>query len=172
MQMGTYTKIFLQFPSSSSGSFFWETTTPSAQYFLYSDPIERGWYPVWQSLTAPGFLPGSGIFFVTVVYSQSYRVENEPNDDVTKAEVLEVLYTMFGKENVPDPIDFMYPRWSTEPWAMGSYSNWPPGYSIETHQNLRANLGRLWFAGEATSAEYYGFLQGMYHLFYYSLSPA
>ena len=172
MQMGTYTKIFLQFPPSSSGSFFWETTTPSAQYFLYADPIERGWYPVWQSLTAPGFLPGSGIFFVTVVYSQSYRVENEPNDDVTKQEVLEVLYTMFGKENVPDPIDFMYPRWSTEPWAMGSYSNWPPGYSIETHQNLRANLGRLWFAGEATSAEYYGFLQGMYHLSYYSPFPA
>jgi polyamine oxidase len=28
------------------------------------------------------------------------------------------------------------------------------------HQNLRANVGRLWFAGEATHAEYYGFLQG------------
>ena len=28
------------------------------------------------------------------------------------------------------------------------------------HQNLRANVGRVWFAGEATSAEYYGFLHG------------
>ena len=28
------------------------------------------------------------------------------------------------------------------------------------HQNLRSNLGRLFFAGEATSTEYYGFLQG------------
>ena len=28
------------------------------------------------------------------------------------------------------------------------------------HQNLRANVGRLWFAGEAMHAEYYGFLQG------------
>jgi len=72
-----------------------------------------------------------------------------------------VLKEMFGAD-IPDPIDFMYPRWSTEPWAYGSYSNWPPGLSIETHQNLRANLGRLWFAGEATSAEYYGFLQGAY----------
>lgn len=68
---------------------------------------------------------------------------------------------MFGTD-IPDPIDFMYPRWSTEPWAYGSYSNWPPGLSIETHQNLRANLGRLWFAGEATSAEYFGFLQGIF----------
>ena len=30
------------------------------------------------------------------------------------------------------------------------------------HQNLRANVGRLWFAGEATSAEYFGFLHGAY----------
>lgn len=28
------------------------------------------------------------------------------------------------------------------------------------HENLRANVNRLWFAGEATSAEYFGFLHG------------
>lgn len=32
--------------------------------------------------------------------------------------------------------------------------------TLEKHQNLRANVDRLWFAGEATSAEYFGFLQG------------
>lgn len=32
--------------------------------------------------------------------------------------------------------------------------------TLEKHQNLRANVDRLWFAGEATSAEYYGFLHG------------
>ena len=32
--------------------------------------------------------------------------------------------------------------------------------SLQKHQNLRANLDRLWFAGEANSAEYFGFLQG------------
>ena len=32
--------------------------------------------------------------------------------------------------------------------------------TLEKHQNLRANVGRLWFAGEATSAEFFGFLQG------------
>jgi polyamine oxidase len=32
--------------------------------------------------------------------------------------------------------------------------------TLEKHQNLRANVGRLWFAGEANSAEYFGFLQG------------
>jgi polyamine oxidase len=160
MQMGTYTKIFFQFPPSADGTYFWDSSSLGTQFFLYADPIERGWYPVFQSLTAPDFIPESGIFFVTIVYSQSYRAEQQA-DDVTKDEVLKVLRSMFGEGNVPDPLDFMYPRWSLEPWAMGSYSNWPAGMSIETHQNLRANLGRLWFAGEANSVEYYGFLQGM-----------
>lgn len=32
--------------------------------------------------------------------------------------------------------------------------------TLEKHQNLRANVGRLWFAGEGTSAEYFGFMHG------------
>lgn len=151
--MGTYTKIFLQFPPDRV---FWNT---SYQFFLYADPRERGYYPVFQSLDGEGFLPGSGIIFVTVVQTQSYVVEAQ-DDEITKEEVLDVLRSMFGAENVPEPIAFMYPRWSLEPWAYGSYSNWPPGTTLEMHQNLRANVGRLYFAGEATSAEYFGFLHG------------
>ncbi|KAI4253438.1 MAG: hypothetical protein L6R42_007581, partial [Xanthoria sp. 1 TBL-2021] len=82
------------------------------------------------------------------------------DDQITKDQVLAVLRNMFGAENVPEPIAFMYPRWSLEPWAYGSYSNWPPGTTLEMHQNLRANVGRLYFAGEATSAQYFGFLHG------------
>lgn len=44
--------------------------------------------------------------------------------------------------------------------SFGSYSNWPVGMTLEKHQNLRANVDRLWFAGEANSAQYYGFLHG------------
>lgn len=151
--MGTYTKIFLQFPADQV---FWNT---SYQFFLYADPHERGYYPVFQSLDGEGFLPGSGIIFVTVVQSQSYVVEAQ-DDEETKDEVLAVLRNMFGAENVPEPIAFMYPRWSLEPWAYGSYSNWPPSTTLEMHQNLRASVDRLYFAGEATSTEYFGFLQG------------
>ncbi|KAI9821058.1 MAG: hypothetical protein M1827_003791 [Pycnora praestabilis] len=154
-QMGTYTKIFLQFPPDQV---FWNTST---QFFLYADPLERGYYPVYQSLDGPGFLEGSGILFVTVVEDQSYRVEQQ-TDEETQTQVMAVLRSMFGNDTVPDPIAFMYPRWSEEPWAYGSYSNWPPGTTLEMHQNLRANVGNLFFAGEATSTEYYGFLHGAY----------
>lgn len=115
--MGTYTKIFLQFPPDQV---FWDT---SYQFFLYADPHQRGYYPIFQSLDGEGFLPGSGIIFVTVVQSQSYVVEAQ-DDQTTKEEVLAVLRDMFGAENVPEPIAFMYPRWSLEAWAYGSYSNW------------------------------------------------
>ena len=149
--MATYTKIFLQFPRV-----FWPAST---QFFLYADPLERGYFPVFQSLDAPGFLVGSGILFVTVVAEQSYRVEKQ-DDETTKQQVMAVLRKMFG--DVPEPTAFMYPRWSQVPWAYGSYSNWPPGTTLEMHQNLRANVGRLWFAGEHTSSEYFGFLHGAY----------
>ncbi len=51
--MATYTKIFLQFPADK---IFWNTTT---EFFLYADPKTRGYYPLFQSLEAPGFEPVS-----------------------------------------------------------------------------------------------------------------
>lgn len=103
--MGTYTKIFLQFNET-----FWDRDT---QFFLYADNDTRGYYPVWQSLSAPGFIEESNIIFVTVVGDKSYKVEQQ-SDEVTKAEVMAVIRTMFPDIDIPDPIAFMYPRWSTE----------------------------------------------------------
>ncbi|KAF2263027.1 amine oxidase [Lojkania enalia] len=150
-QMGTYTKIFYQFNET-----FWD---PETQFFLYASPTKRGYYPVWQSLTPEGFIPDSNIIFATVVGRESYRIEAQ-DDDTTMQEGLEVLRQMFPDKNIPDPIAFMYPRWSLVPWSYGSYSNWPVGTTLENHQNLRANVDRLYFAGEHTSTEYFGFLHG------------
>ncbi|KAH6884599.1 hypothetical protein B0T10DRAFT_462929 [Thelonectria olida] len=150
-QMGTYTKIFMQFNET-----FWPEDT---QYFLYADPEDRGYYPLFQSLSGPGFAEGSNILFGTVVANHAYRVEQQ-SDEKTKAEIMEVLGSMFPDKQIPEPTAFMYPRWSMEEWSFGSYSNWPVGMTLEKHQNLRANVKRLWFAGEANSAEFFGFLQG------------
>ncbi|ROV97384.1 hypothetical protein VMCG_06919 [Cytospora schulzeri] len=150
-QMATYTKIFYQFNTT-----FWPEET---QYFLYADPHTRGYYPMWQSLSTEGFLPGSNIIFVTVVDDESHRIEKQ-SDEQTKAEGLEVLRKMFPDVDIPEPIAFMYPRWTTEAWTHGSYSNWPVGMTLEKHQDLRANVGALWFSGEHNSAQYYGFLHG------------
>jgi polyamine oxidase len=149
--MGTYTKIFFQFNET-----FWPTDT---QYMLYADPRSRGYYAIWQSLSTEPFLPGSNIIFATSVGEQSYRIEAQ-DDETTKAEGLAVLRNMFPNITIPEPTAFMYPRWTQTPWSYGSYSNWPVGTTLEMHQNLRANVDRLYFAGEATSAMYFGYLHG------------
>ncbi|KAF5017278.1 hypothetical protein F66182_10815 [Fusarium sp. NRRL 66182] len=149
--MGTYTKIFMQFNES-----FWDNET---QFLLYADPLERGRFPLFQSFSAKGFAEGSNILFATVTGEQAWRVERQ-TDEETEEQILGVLQSMFPDTNVPKPTAFAYPRWSTEPWAYGSYSNWPVGMTLEKHQNMRANVERLWFAGEANSAQFFGFLHG------------
>ncbi|KAH9887071.1 amine oxidase [Cubamyces lactineus] len=152
MVMATYTKIFLQFPDK-----FWFDT----EMALYADP-ERGRYPVWQSLDHENFFPGSGVVFVTVTGDYSQRIEALPDSQVQE-EVLGVLRAMYPNTTIPEPLAFLYPRWHTDPLFRGSYSNWPPSFFSEHHENLRANVGdRLWFAGEATSQKYFGFLHGAY----------
>lgn len=151
--VGTYTKIFMQFNET-----FWDEDT---QYFIYADPYTRGYYTVWQSLSHPDFLPGSNILFATLVQELSYTAERQ-SDEQTQKDAMAVLRKMFNNITVPEPTAFMYPRWSNAPWSYGSYSNWPPATTLEMHQNLRANVGRLYFAGEATSASYFGFLHGAY----------
>ncbi|KAJ7334786.1 amine oxidase [Mycena albidolilacea] len=152
MTMGTYTKIFLQFEEK-----FWFDT----QFALYADR-ERGRYPVWQGLDLKNFLPGSGIVFATVTGDYSQRIEAMTDAEV-QAELIDVLQTMFPNTTIPTPTAFFFPRWFSDPLYRGSYSNWPSGFVSPHHTNLRANVGnRLWFAGEAMSIKYFGFLHGAY----------
>lgn len=142
---------------------------------LYADS-ERGRYPVWQSFDHEDFFPGSGIIFVTVTVRRrlkssqptlhriqgdySERIEALPDSQV-KAEVLGVLKSMYPNVTIPDPLDFWFPRWFSDPLYRGSYSNWPPSFFSQHHDNLRANVDRLYFAGEATSQKYFGALQSV-----------
>lgn len=95
---------------------------------------------------------------VTVTDVESRRIESMTNNQVKK-EIMQVFKDMFG--NVQEPIEILFPRWYKHPLFRGSYSNWPIGASNKHHMNMRAPLNnKLWFAGEAMSADYYGFLHG------------
>ncbi|KAG2091616.1 hypothetical protein BD769DRAFT_1616260 [Suillus cothurnatus] len=152
MVMATYTKIFLQFEEK-----FWFDT----EMAVYADK-ERGRYPIWQSLDHVKFFPGSGLVFVTVTGDFSLRIESMQDSDVQE-EVMEVLRAMYPNTAVPDPVAFHFKRWNADPLFRGSYSNWPPSFLPGHSENLRATVDkRLWFAGEATSLKYFGFLHGAY----------
>ncbi|KIK34778.1 hypothetical protein CY34DRAFT_812689 [Suillus luteus UH-Slu-Lm8-n1] len=153
MVMATYTKIFLQFEER-----FWFDT----EMAIYAD-MERGRYPIWQSLDHVKFFPGSGLVFVTVTGDFSLRIEGMQDSDVQE-EVMEVLRAMYPNTTVPDPVAFHFKRWHADPLFRGSYSNWPPSFLPGHSENLRATVDkRLWFAGEATSLKYFGFLHGAYY---------
>ena len=55
-----------------------------------------------------------------------------------------------------------YYRWSQDPFTQGSYSEHVVGFTSEDLTKLGQNLGRLYFCGEATSEEWYGYMQGAY----------
>lgn len=121
-----------------------------------------GHYTVWQNLNAPGYLfrASDNILMVTTTDKESQRIERMANTQVQK-EIMSVLRRMFPSKVIEKPIDILIPRWSQNPLFGGSYSNWPIGASKRHHINMKAPLNnRLWFAGEAMSADYYGYLHG------------
>ncbi|KAF8446869.1 amine oxidase [Kalaharituber pfeilii] len=158
--MSTYTKIFARFDRK-----FWNST----QFTVYADSDERGNYPVFQSLDEPDFAPGSHIYFATLTSRQSYRAEHQ-TDKETQADFMAVLRKMYGSD-IPDPIEFKYPRWTLDPLFRGSFSSWGAGVTVKQQEDMREALGgndnsdlskTLFFAGEHTSRKWFGYLQGAY----------
>ncbi|KAI6145944.1 hypothetical protein BKA82DRAFT_4162829 [Pisolithus tinctorius] len=152
IEMSVYTKIFLQFKEK-----FWFDTGIG----LYADQ-QKGRYPVWESLDHPCLFPGSGIIFVTVTGDYANYLE-QLNKNITQVqlEVMEVLRRMYP--GAPDPVDIWLPIWGRAPLFRGSYSSWGAPFVPEYSYNLSAPVnGHLWFAGEATSSKYFGFMHGAY----------
>lgn len=79
--------------------------------------------------------------------------EVEGWNDAT-ASAIEALRAMFGS-SVPDPLGSQISRWRQDPFALGAYSFKAVGTSRKDHKALfGADWDkRLFFAGEATSAE-------------------
>ncbi|KAF8390403.1 hypothetical protein HHK36_024929 [Tetracentron sinense] len=149
--MGVYTKIFLKFPYK-----FWPSGN-GTEFFLYAHE-KRGYYTIWQQLETE--YPGANVLLVTVTDDESRRIEQQP-DSETKAEAMEVLRSMFGK-NIPEATDILVPKWWSNRFYKGTFSNWPIGVSRYEYDQIRAPVGRVYFTGEHTSEHYNGYVHGAY----------
>lgn len=78
--------------------------------------------------------PGSNILVVTLTNGESKRVEAQ-SDQETLKEAMDVLRNMFGP-NIPDASDILVPRWWSNRFQRGSYSNYP----IYVNQQLVDNI--------------------------------
>ena len=100
----------------------------------------------------------------TLIFSatgaQSSFIERQ-SDTENKANVMNMLRDMYG-HSIPDyPINFHVPRWKNDSNFYGAYSFWPVDFTENDHVYLRSDeRGRLFFAGEAMSKDFFGFLQG------------
>lgn len=85
-------------------------------------------------------------------------------DDAVLQRVMQRLRKYHPGCNVPDPVRSVVTRWGQDPWTRGSYSSVPPGSAgAADYHEVAANVdGRLFFAGEATSAHYPAQMHGAY----------
>lgn len=73
---------------------------------------------------------------VTVTDDESRRIEQH-SDSETQKEIMAVLRDMFG-ENIPEPTHILVPKWWSNRFYKGSFSNWPIGVTrYEQYDQLR-----------------------------------
>lgn len=151
-KMATYTKIFMRFPHR-----FWD----NFEYIFYASGT-RHLFPVWQSLDAFNrFGIDTNILMVTVTWSESHRVEKMSEGDLTM-EVMHHLRLVYGS-SIPNPTDIVVPKWKENKFFRGSYSLYHANVTHLDFVALRANVGPLFFAGEATHEIYQGYIHGAFY---------
>ena len=133
---------------------------PPKEFFLYADE-RRGYYPVWMNLSlASNYGTDSGLILCSVSGEEAERLELLPQS-IIRAELLVIAKKMFNQSHL-EIIDLFVPRWTTDPYFQGVYSNWPPGFTGQDFHSLTDPVGNLFFAGEHTSEHFNGYMQGAY----------
>jgi monoamine oxidase len=80
------------------------------------------------------------------------------NESAVVSSAMQTLQSMFGK--IPEPSNAILTRWSNDPLSWGSYSSLKAGSSPTDIAALAAPIGRLHFAGEATSRAHLATVHG------------
>jgi len=145
--MGAHNKVILRFREP-----FWPEESP---YLNCPDQNLQ-----WLNLHAFG---KHGVLLTHVWPPLAYGWDNKSDDEIVSM-VLEVLQGMFSLDEVPSVEDYVVTRWDSDPFSMGSYSFGAIGSSAEDVEHLRrpCGHGRVYFAGEATSAHTSQCVHGAY----------
>lgn len=149
MAMGTLNKITLKFDEQ-----FW----PDDAHFVGNLQRRTNEQVVFMSFT-PYLNQSILLGFVGGSYARSLEGQGEA---ASVATAMDALRGMFGSA-IPAPVASAVTKWTSDPYSYGSYSHVPPGSSLADHDVLAAPVAsRLFFAGEATSSEYFGTVHGAF----------
>jgi len=145
--MGVLNKCYLRFAKP-----FW----PDDLDWLEVIPSRPGEWTEWLSLQRgigqPVLLGFSAARFGRELEARS--------DQEIAASAMRTLSAVFGPD-LPEPMTVQVTRWASDPFALGSYSFNRVGSGPAQRRLLAAPLAeRLFFAGEASSAEHFGTAHG------------
>jgi monoamine oxidase len=141
LDMGNLEKVALRFEEAWwPGSLEYVDAEASGVFPEFYDLTDLAGAPVLVGLYAGGFS----------------RQTQARSDEQIVASALDVLGEAFGR-SVPPPVATMITRWTSDPYAGGSYVYLPVGASLADLEALREpESDRLRFAGDATVPEQYG----------------
>ncbi|KAL3882771.1 hypothetical protein ACJMK2_029078 [Sinanodonta woodiana] len=141
--------IYVQFAEK-----FWD----DHEFILYASE-RRNYFNIWQNIDKT--LPGSKILQVSVVGNEVRRLERLSDAEII-GELLSVLKVMHGGAMISMPVAYAIPRWYSDPLFRGAFSNWPPGYTLDTFNGLQAPVDKIYFAGDYGDRFNYGYVHGSY----------
>lgn len=117
----------------------------------------RGRFFQWFNLTEPSGLP---VLLALMAGDAGLDTEQTCNDDLV-AEATDVLRSVFGQD-VPNPVESIITRWSSDKFARGSYSSAGPDMKATDYEAMAAPVGNLYFAGEHTTGTHPATVHGAY----------
>ena len=141
---GNVNKVVFQFPYN-----FWGESNN-----IFIEREDRHAFTTWLSNEV---ISGKPILYS--FYSGDFsRAMEDQTDEFIIEKAMNSLRSAYGQE-IPDPENYLITRWGKEPYILGSYSS--AGHN-QDDEKLRTELGRplvnkVFFAGEATSLDEYGF---------------
>jgi monoamine oxidase len=98
---------------------------------------------------------------MTFAYADEARLSETRSDADLISLLMGSMRSMFGPD-IPDPIAMQRTSWGSDPLTRGSYSFTAVGTKMEHFDQLAAPLGRVYFAGEHTSRNYFSTAHGAY----------
>ena len=145
-----YLKVFVQFNTT-----FWNTDV----HYVGRVTRARGDYPLFIPLNQV-FDQHPHVLIAVLAGDNAYKASSQ-DPSVTKQEVLNALKTIYGTIRA-EMVDILVPSWASDPLYRGAYSYPKVHANHQSYVHLAAPVGSLFFAGEATCEEYFGYVHGAY----------
>jgi polyamine oxidase len=166
VDMTLFLKVFVETTEN-----FWADVTNGAESWIFADEV-KGNFTSWLDLTLPKLganyaVPANGTYLSMCMIASDFAAQMEKLDDAQlKDEVIKAMRAMFPKAadriNTKTVTSVVMNKWGQDELFGGSWSNPARDFTKADFAKLGEPVGRVYFSGEHTSAEYFGYVHGAY----------